>query len=377
MNKVHDCIVVGAGPAGGAAAYHLAKRGRDVAIVEKHSLPRYKPCGGGVSPQIGEWFDFDFNPVISTKVNRFRYTWQMGDPVDVELKDPVWMVKRDEFDHFLVRQSIRQGAMLNDNTTVQDINFKDSNWHIDTSNGQFQARYLIAADGAKGQTAKKIGLNKRLKLVGGAIELEARGVLPKENVGHFEFGLLEAGYLWNFPKADGQSLGAGIFRHHRAQDLKTATKKYIDTFGINFDSTEYHAHPLYVWNGNQALHNGNERAVLVGEAACLADPLTAEGIRPSIYSGIQAAEAIDKALAGNNNAIPNYTRMIAKQVGTQMNWARRFSNFIYSHPQFCYRYLLKNPTVSQAMGKLFSGEMNYSDVPYKALLHLTKSLIGM
>ncbi|MFN4834697.1 MAG: FAD-dependent oxidoreductase, partial [Pseudanabaena sp.] len=44
---MYDCIVVGAGPSGGSASYHLAKRGRSVLLLEKESLPRYKPCGGG------------------------------------------------------------------------------------------------------------------------------------------------------------------------------------------------------------------------------------------------------------------------------------------------------------------------------------------
>ena len=71
----YDCIIVGAGPAGASAAYHLSQRGRSVLLLEKAALPRYKPCGGGVSPEIGQWFDFDFEPVISQKVTRTRYTW--------------------------------------------------------------------------------------------------------------------------------------------------------------------------------------------------------------------------------------------------------------------------------------------------------------
>ena len=75
-----DCIVVGAGPAGGSAAYHLARQGRSVLIIEKDPLPRYKPCGGGVSPAIAKWFDFDFSPAISCKVDTLRYTWNLEDP---------------------------------------------------------------------------------------------------------------------------------------------------------------------------------------------------------------------------------------------------------------------------------------------------------
>ena len=50
---LYDCIIVGAGPAGASAAYHLSKQGHAVLLLEKAALPRYKPCGGGVSPQVG------------------------------------------------------------------------------------------------------------------------------------------------------------------------------------------------------------------------------------------------------------------------------------------------------------------------------------
>ncbi|MEM9769900.1 MAG: FAD-dependent oxidoreductase, partial [Cyanobacteria bacterium P01_D01_bin.71] len=109
---MYDCIIVGAGPSGGAAAYHLAKAGRSTLLLERASLPRYKPCGGGVSPQVAEWFDFDFSPAISIKVRRLRCTWQMQDSVDAEIAadDALWMVRRDQFDLFLVQQAQRQGA---------------------------------------------------------------------------------------------------------------------------------------------------------------------------------------------------------------------------------------------------------------------------
>ena len=42
----YDCLVVGAGPAGSSAAYHLARRGFSVFLADKAKLPRYKPCGG-------------------------------------------------------------------------------------------------------------------------------------------------------------------------------------------------------------------------------------------------------------------------------------------------------------------------------------------
>jgi flavin-dependent dehydrogenase len=65
-----DCIIVGAGPAGSSAAYHLAKQGHSILVLDKAAFPRTKSCGGGVSPAIAQWFDFDFAPVIENHVSQ-------------------------------------------------------------------------------------------------------------------------------------------------------------------------------------------------------------------------------------------------------------------------------------------------------------------
>ena len=82
---MYDCIVVGAGPAGTSTAYHLARRGHSVLVLEKDSLPRYKPCSGAVSPSIADYFEFDFSPAIDRQMRKVSYTWKLGDPVNAEL----------------------------------------------------------------------------------------------------------------------------------------------------------------------------------------------------------------------------------------------------------------------------------------------------
>ncbi len=370
-----DCIIVGAGPAGGAAAYHLAKKGRSVLVLEKESLPRYKPCGGGVSPVVAQWFDFDFSPVISLKVNTIRYTWNMEDPVEAELKtpEPIWMVRRDIFDHFLMQQAQTQGAELRDCTEVTGIEFKGSHWQVNTANGPVEGKYLIAADGAKGPMAKWLGFKERKRLIGGALEAEAMTQIENGHMAHFEFGMVKNGYIWNFPKADGYSIGIGAFRGREPQNLREIVTEYSKTFGVDFKSIKQVGHPLCLWDGDQTLHTQN--ALLAGEAACVVDPFTAEGIRPSIFSGLKASEAIDHALSGDIDALGNYTKAIAEEWGSDMVWAQRLAGVFYRLPGVGYRLGIKRPVATQKFGQILCGNLRYQDIAGNAIKKLSSSFI--
>ncbi|MBW4651224.1 MAG: geranylgeranyl reductase family protein [Kastovskya adunca ATA6-11-RM4] len=370
-----DCIIVGAGPAGGTAAYHLAKRGHSVLVLEKEALPRYKPCGGGVSPAVQAWFDFDLTPAVSLKTNTLRYTWKMGDPVEAKLNtlEPIWMVRRDVFDHFLIQQAQKQGAELKDNTEVTGIEFKSDRWQVNTANGPVEGRYLIAADGAKGPMAKWLGFKERKRRLAGALEAESPASSPVDPTIHFDFGLVKNGYIWNFPKADGYSLGIGTFRGGEAQDLKKLLAEYGQMFGIDLKMSKQYGHPLCLWDGDQKLHTQN--AVLAGEAACIVDPFTAEGIRPSMFSGLKASEAISQALGGDRDALEKYTQVISEEWGTDLVWAQRLSGVFYRVPGVGYRVGIKRPSATERMGKVLCGELRYSDVAGHAIKRLSGSLI--
>lgn len=370
-----DCIIVGAGPAGGAAAYHLAKRGRSVLVVEKESLPRYKPCGGGVSPAIAEWFDFDFSPAISLKVNAIRYTWNMEDPVDIKLNklEPIWMVRRDVFDHFLIEQAQKQGAELRDNTEVSGIEFKSDRWQVNTPNGPVEGRYLIAADGAKGPMAKWLGFKDRKSRIAGGLEAQTASSNDSDVKINFEFGTLKNGYIWNFPKADGYSVGVGTFQGGELQDANGVLTKYAAQFGLNGAKTQLFSHPICLWHGNQKLHTQN--ALLAGEAACMVDPFTAEGIRPAIFSGVKAAEAIDCAIGGDLEALEQYTHVINEEWGADMVWAQRLAGLFFRMPKVGYKVGVKKPVASQIMAEILCGKQRYSHVATYGIKRLSTSLI--
>ena len=370
-----DCIIVGAGPAGGSAAYHLAKRGRSVLVLEKESLPRYKPCGGGVSPAIAEWFDFDFSPAISLRVKQLHYTLKMEDPVEVTIDttEPIWMVRREVFDEFLVKKAVEQGAELRDNTEVTGVEFKSDRWQIKTKQEPVEGRYLIAADGSKGPMAKFLGFKERKRRMAGALEVELPESAKVDTKVNFDFGLVKNGYIWNFPKADGYSIGVGTFVGGGTQDLKGILAKYAKLFGLDVNNGKQYGHGLALWDGDHKLHAQN--AVLAGEAACVVDPFTAEGIRPSIFSGMKAAIAIDAALGGSGDALEKYTQVMSEEWGSDMVWAQRLAQAFYRFPGIGYKVGVKRPAATQKMAQILCGDLRYSEVANSALKRLSSGLI--
>jgi geranylgeranyl reductase family protein len=371
-----DCIVVGAGPAGGTAAYHLAKKGRSVLVLERESLPRDKPCSGGVSPAVGKWFDFDFSPVISLKVEHIRYTWKVGDPVDATLNtpEPMWMVRRDKFDHFVMQQAQQLGAQLREQTTVTGIAFQGDHWQVRTNQGTLQARYLVAADGVQGPMAEWLGFGPRQSRLGAVMEIpDHSGSINGSTRAQFDFGMIKNGFIWSLPKADGYSIGSGTFRGSDGEDLPKALREYAKLSGISLADAKITTSPMGLWHGDQPLHT--RQAVLVGESAGVADPFTAEGIRPSMFSGMKAAEAIDQALAGHATALADYTTLIQEEWGKDMVWAQKLAGIFFRVPGIGYKVGVKRPTATDRLGKIMCGELRYADVATRALKRLSGGLM--
>lgn len=367
---MYDCIVVGAGPAGNSAAYHLAKLGRTVLIIEKASLPRYKACTGAVSPRIAEWFDFDFDPAIAYKLRQLRYTWKLGNEVtgELETEDPIWIVQRDVFDHFLAQQAIGQGADLKDHTAALGVRFTDEHWVVETPNGDFAGRYLVAADGACGPMSKWLGFEEtKLK---SAATLEVKTATPNADAQamNFEFGLLKSGCLWCFPRAEGYVIGAATFLGKGTQDYQTVLEQYAPTFGGSYREGTTYPDALKLWEGKQPLHT--RQAVVVGEAAAIVDPLTAEGIRHGIYSGVKAAEAIHTALQSSPDALADYTQAM-HDWGDNMQWAQRIAQVFFRAQGLGYKVGIKRPTATKRMGQLLAGEIQYEDIANRVIKRIS------
>lgn len=364
---MYDCIIIGAGPAGATAAYNLAKQGRSVLVVEKGSFPRYKPCGGGVSPAIADWFDFDFTPVIKTTVSQVKYTWKFSDPVEITLEDvsPMWMVKRDEFDNFLIQKAIAKGAEFRDSTEVTGINFQNEQWQVSTKNGEFTSYYLIAADGANGPTAGWLGFESSQKVIAASLEVTTKVAAQNQNLAYFDFGSLKNGFMWSFPKQDGYSISGAFVKDHKGkpQEIKKQLTNFADKFGVDLANSQYAESTLNLWQKDSPLNTN--RALLVGEAAGIVDPLIGEGIRPAIFTGIKAAAAIIATLDGDNSALANYSEVVKQEWGSNLAKAQTVAGMFFKFPKIAYKLGVKRPAAGQMMGKILCGELSYSDVAEK------------
>ena len=73
---------------------------------------------------------------------------------------------------------------------------------------------------------------------------------------YLELGMVKNGYIWNFPKANGYSIGIGAFRTPgEGQNFKSLLDQYMDLFGLNLAHVQrQHGHPLCGWDGYQPLH---------------------------------------------------------------------------------------------------------------------------
>ncbi len=366
-------MVLGAGAAGGTAAYYLAKRGRSVLLLERDRLPRHKPCAGGVAPTVQRWFDFDLSPAVSFRSRRIRYTWQSGDPQDLtlDLAEPFWIVNRDAFDALLAQQAARCGAVVRDGLAVTGLQWLGDRWQVQTTEESCEATYLIAADGATGAAAGWLGLTPAPNRA--CVAFDVTAPVEADAPIAFDFGTVEGGYLWRFPKAEGYSIGVGTLRGNDRQDLEAIGRRYLEASGLGGYPTQVFAHRICPWQGDRVLHG--RQALIAGDAAGVADPFTAEGIRPALLTGMLAAEAIEAALAGDGNALATYTQRVRDEWGADMVWAQRLAGIFYRLPGFAYKVGIKRPGATKRMGRIVCGEDRYRDVAKAAIDRLMRGLL--
>lgn len=361
--KNYQVAVVGSGPSGASAAFHLAKAGIKTVILEKETLPRYKVCGGGFVYRGRKNMPFDVSEVVDIEFNKIdiylgkdiHYVTERDEPI-------VSLVMRDAFDHLIVNKAKELGVELIEDCKVKSLEKVDGSVHIETSQGTINAQFVIAADGVYSQVAKMAGWKEDTRNLIPALEYEIEvndadfERLSKEI--RFDIDAIPAGYGWCFPKKNHLSIGVGAILKDD-QKIKEYCADYIKFLGIEeIISIDKHGYQIPVTPRLDGFVKNN--VFLIGDAAGFADPLTAEGISNAILSGKLAAEAIASAEGDEVKAAKTYTDIIEDTLMPELLTSMKLAKLFYSS-KIVRKFLLKKygQHFSDAMTDIFMGERSY------------------
>lgn len=321
-NTEWDAVIVGGGPAGATLAALLAGRGWRVVVLERAVFPRDKLCGGLVTEKtldlVREVFsltpaDLAANRAVTSEAHRCAI-WYKSRRLAVEESDiPFRFVSRRAFDKLLLDRAVAAGATLVEGDRA--IRCDPGNATVTTAAGrEYTGRCVVGADG--------VGSIVRRSLPPGTVDLAAwrrglaacaevtldrRGPLAGADHPAVYFGVAHYGYGWVFPRSETQvTVGLGALPGRNARPVRGLFLDFLSLLGVSPpDGTVLSGHAVPY--GNYLLHPGAAAAMLIGDAAGLADPLFGEGIYFAMRSAQLAAEAIASAADGPA-AVGNYLR---------------------------------------------------------------------
>jgi flavin-dependent dehydrogenase len=236
---------------------------------------------------------------------------------------------------------------------------------------------VIAADGVTSTIARELKL-PALRGVVPALECEARYpadiAAPLADAARFDFGLVPAGYGWVFPKRTHLSIGVGTTRRGAA-NLPAQYEHYMRALGLTRASAEERHGYMIPCRPRERLFD-TPRVLLVGDAAGLADPVTAEGITAGILSGQLAARAIRAGLDDPRSVNRRYSASLHEALLRDLRVARTLAWLLYERPRWCAALLRRHGRgMSELMTRIVTGESTYREAVTRPA-HYLRLLVG-
>ncbi|MCW7539185.1 geranylgeranyl reductase family protein [Aquabacterium sp. A7-Y] len=360
-----DLIVVGAGPAGSAAACTAAHRGLRVALVDKEEFPREKLCGGLLTLRAQKVYARVFPRAWDEAVEARAHGLSLLGPDGRRLNEVrehhlLQFTCRRRFDALLLDQAVEAGATPLLGSAVQQVD--DSEGAVRLSDGRrLQGRAVIGADGVRSSVARQLfGRSFDPRTIALGMEMEVPRCHPGAadlDLPEIHFGLARWGYGWVFPKRATLTVGLGGLLRHNPQ-LKTAFRAMLaHRFGSVPDVAIKGHHIPY---GDYLTRPGRGRVLLCGDAAGLVEPITGEGIAFAMHSGREAALAVHEALQGRTEPLAAYLPRYRELV-QDFRIAKGLRQLIF--PRLCEPLFLRAlPRLRQAPGRhmdLMADELGY------------------
>lgn len=358
-----DVVIVGAGPAGASAALSLAGQGWRVGLIEKAQLPRDKTCGGGVLRRAIKLLPVAVASAVECECATAELVHHDPDLrfVSTRLEPIVSMVMRDRFDHLLTQAAVAAGTELFTGRSVTSVQVGADSVRVGDGEQIFEARFLIAADGVN-STVARLTDRAALRDVVPALECEVTWpedkMAPFRQAARFDFGIVTAGYGWVFPKRNHLSIGVGTTRRGAAS-LPQEYRRYLDRLGLGPPLHEKRRGYMIPCRPRDGLFD-LPRVLFVGDAAGLADPVTAEGITAGILSGQLAAQAVVAGGMHPGTVADEYRAQLEEALLADLRIARRLAWVFYECPRLRV-YLLRRygPRLSEIMTRIVTGETTY------------------
>ncbi|SFD87306.1 geranylgeranyl reductase family protein [Blastococcus tunisiensis] len=322
-----DVVVVGAGPAGSAAARWLAQAGLDVVVLEKASFPREKVCGDGLTPRGVKALDdlgLDTTGWVRHKGLRVHGGGQVVEVDWPQLSS--WpghslVCRRSELDARLAAHAAAAGAHVHTEVTVTEPLLDEAGRVAgvsctvgpDKEPRQVRAPLVVSAEGLSGRLAKSLGLARREdRPLGIAVRRYVSSPRTDDAYLDISFDLAPEGptaasmpgYGWIFGMGDGSAnVGFGLLDTRRSDgsDHREVLRRWLDTFPAEEQLGEQYAlSPLRGAGLPMALHRQpayTRGLLLTGDAAGAVNPFNGEGISYALETGRMAAETAADALS--------------------------------------------------------------------------------
>jgi geranylgeranyl reductase family protein len=364
-----DVAVVGAGPSGSTAAYHLARAGARVVILDRAEFPREKPCGGGVTARAFERAPVDITPVVEQVVTKLRFSYKLGKFFEYEYRtgdddEPqtlAYLTQRHRLDEFLLRHACEAGAEFRGGAMVRGVEMDRDGVRIDVKGEKVEAAVLVGADGANGIVARSVGLRPVSEP---QVALEAQFPYPGDVVpgewAHLlalELGSIAGGYGWSFPKADHFNVGCGGY-HSEGGKLRQHLYELQNHYRYGALTTRnMRGHRLPTRDEGAPIVRG--RTLLVGDAAGLVDPMSGEGIYAAFVSGHLAAARLLRFLDGKDPDLWSYEAAIEREIMSDIRAAKMLRD-AYDYTSWpSYFMLRRSEKMRQMLCQLITGERTY------------------
>ena len=319
-----DVLVVGAGPAGSAAAWAAAREGARVTVVERRRKI-------GVPVRCAEYIpalllgEVSLGRGFLTQPVRGMRTISPGRPPS-ELRAPGFTIRRDRFDQALADSARSAGAeYLLGRRASPSAEGMILSAAAGGERQRVEAGIVIGADGPFSRVGRWIGSKNRHLIPAVQVQVPLAAPLDVTEV-HFDSRFF-GGYGWVFPKAGMANVGVGLLRRPGAPGPREALLAFLRRLSTQGRVSD----DIRGWSGGWIPAEPPRRVVrgpvlLVGDAAGQTHPITGAGIAPAVLCGRMAGKwAARAALANDYRMLAEYEREWRELLGDsqQRAWERR------------------------------------------------------